>query len=207
MDTPASLPVNTPVPVVSVVDELNAVLLPEVDVGTDWSRLPADPRVSRVQGDDTSLRSPCDLRGPVAVTSAAGEHLAGPKGSADLARPQWYETVALFSSARAAQDYMQLVRSECTSRGESIERLFDQVGDATVYVQYGATTQIHRVLIVRRRNVLMQIRYDTYALSDSDEHRFEGLARAADDRASVLPNSLPDFGASPTPTPRLSRLN
>ncbi len=95
------------------------------------------------------------------------------------------------------------------SEGQFVEKLFDRVGDASVYVQYGAPDQIHRMLLVRRRNILMQIRYDPYALSDSDEHRFEGLVRAADDRLGALAGARPDLGTSftPTPTPTPSRLN
>ena len=155
-----------------------------------------------------SLRSACaPLRGPVSVPFVAGEHLAGPKGPADPARPQWYETIAVFPSMRAVQDYMESSRLDCTVQGQSVERLFDRVGDASVYVQYGAHDQIHRLLLVRRRSILMQIRYETYALSDSDEHRFEGLVQAADDRVAALAGDLPGLGTSFTPTPVPSRLN
>jgi hypothetical protein len=203
---PTSTPIPTSTPP-AVVDALKSALLPESELGAEWSRIPSDPRVSRFVGDDESLRSPCDLRGPVPVTFVAGEHIAGPKDSSDLARPQWYETIAVFPSGRAILDYMRGLRLQCMAEGQSAERLFDRVGDATVYVQYGAPGQIHRVLLVRRRYVLMQIRYETYALTDADEHRFEGLVRAADDRVGALTGLFPDLGVSVTPTTAPSRLN
>ena len=163
-DAPTPEPTGTPIATstpLSVVDALQASLLPEGEVGAEWSRIPADPRVTRIEGDDTSVRSACaPFRGPAAVTYVAGAHLAGPKAPSDIAKPQWYETIAVFASVRSVQNYMEMSKLDCTAQGESVEQLFDPLGDSSVYVQYGVPepTQSHRVLLVRRGNSLMQIR-------------------------------------------------
>jgi hypothetical protein len=187
--------VTTPTPTPSVHDILNSALLSSDELGSGWSRTPAQEPL-------TDERSWCTSSAANAIAESEFFVALATKRPGSSEAPTVRESIQLFD-AGAAEEYMAGVRSGCAKLGFT-DDFIQQHGDHSVYLVhsspgYGAL----RILLIRRSDVLLKL--SVYLANEPGEAQdFDNIVARADGQLVDAVRTLgtaASVAASPTSTP------